>query len=267
MERPLLIGIAGGSGSGKTYLARKVLGMVGDAAALVSMDQYFRSVDGTRTVDPHDINFDHPAHLDLDGMVRDLEQLMRGEVAMTPSYDFATQTQTPEAIRTEPKPVIIVEGLFVLAEPVAHLFDLTVFLDVEADQRLIGRILRDVKERGSSLEWAIDRYQRFVRPSYEVFVDPTRQYADVVVDFTYRRAFFQELLAQTIAVVVKSKVPVQEGLRKLRDEQIALGLMPGRAMRPVGINILELAKICPEDVCPSVAPLPGVSPHIFGSTG
>lgn len=186
---------------------------------------------------------------------------------MTPSYDFATQTQTPEAIRTEPKPVIIVEGLFVLAEPVAHLFDLTVFLDVEADQRLIGRILRDVKERGSSLEWAIDRYQRFVRPSYEVFVDPTRQYADVVVDFTYRRAFFQELLAQTIAVVVKSKVPVQEGLRKLRDEQIALGLMPGRAMRPVGINILELAKICPADVCPSVAPMPAVSPHIFGSTG
>lgn len=265
--RPLMIGIAGGSGSGKTYLARKVLAQAGDAAALLSMDQYFRTVDGDRRLDPHDINFDHPAHLDLEGMVRDLTALRAGKPILAPAYDFATQLQTPRAIPIEPKPVILVEGLFVLAEPVVGIFDLTVFLEVAPDQRLVGRILRDVKERGSSLEWAIDRYQRFVRPSYQVFVEPTKQYADVVVDFTYRRAFFQELLARTIAFAVETRIPIQDMLNQWRQDVVSLGLMPGRSVRPVGLNVLDLAKICPEEMCPTVASEPSAEPRLFREDG
>ena len=196
-KRPVLIGIAGGSGSGKTYLAERAATDVGsDRVAVLSMDRYFRS-EGPGS-DPNLVNFDHPGHLDIDLMIRHLRSLRRGKAVWLPSYDFVTRKQAARADRMEPKPVIIVEGLFLLAEPVVSLMDLTCFLHVEPDQRLLGRILRDTHERNATVEEIVDRYQRFVRPSYQVFVEPTAQNADILVDFTYRRAFFAELLVHII---------------------------------------------------------------------
>ncbi len=199
-DSPVLLGIAGGSGSGKTYLARRIQQAAGpEQVSVLSMDQYFCSLtDEERRLDPRDINFDHPSHIDFELLAAHLQALRAGQRVLAPSYDFRSQRQTPDCIPVEPARVVVVEGLFILSHPLVRLFDLTVFLEVDADQRLIGRLLRDVDERDADIHWNIDRYQRFVRPGYDTFVKPTLLNADVVVDFTYRRRLFQELLVAAV---------------------------------------------------------------------
>ncbi|HEY8380398.1 MAG TPA: uridine kinase [Nannocystis sp.] len=229
-EQPVLIGIAGGSGSGKTYLARRIQREVGPQhVSVLSMDQYFRSLGPEeRRLDRRDINFDHPSHIDCELLQRHIEQLRAGQPVLAPSYDFRNQIQTPEAIRVEPARVIVVEGLFVLRPPLVELFDLTVFLDVDADQRLIGRLLRDLEERDSDVRWNIDRYQRFVRPGFEMFVQPTMLNADVVVDFTYRRIFFQELMVDLVRDYVSHGYDIRGLIRSVRNDRYQLGVQPRR---------------------------------------
>lgn len=224
---PVLLGIAGGSGSGKTYLARRIRDVVGpDGVAVLSMDQYFRTLSAEERRRPHDINFDHPSHIDTGALHRDLEALRRGESILAPIYDFRTQTQTAAAVPIAAAPVVVVEGLFILHEPLVGLFDLTVFLDVDADQRLIGRLLRDESERDGDLRWSIDRYQRFVRPGYDTFVAPTRNRADVVVDFTYRRLFFQELLCGMVRGYVIDGDELRDLIQRIRSDRWRPGVQP-----------------------------------------
>ena len=250
--RPVLIGIAGGSGSGKTYVARQVQQKVGERlVSLLSMDQYFRS-EGHK--DPADVNFDHPAHLDLDLMSAHLHQLKSGESVCAPHYDFRTMTQTFDATEVKPAPVILVEGLFVLASPIVELFDLTCFLDVEDDQRLLGRILRDTEERHADMHQIIDRYQRFVRPSYHVFVAPTKQNADIVVDFTYRRMFFTQLLIELAQDCVRPGFDLAGFVSEIRNESYRLGYKAQDAFMPVAIDIRDLAKAYPEYAFPAALP-------------
>lgn len=251
-QRPILIGIAGGSGCGKTYLSKKIRNEVGDEfVSVLSMDQYFV----TRTPDeinPHHINFDHPAHLDFEIMIQQIEKLKQGGEILAPSYDFRTMIQKQAAIKIKPTPIILVEGLFILAEPVVHLMDLTVFLDVDPDQRLLGRILRDLAERESKIENIVDRYQRFVRPSYHVFVAPTKQNADVIVDFTYRRAFFTQLLIHLVQQFSVGVLDVEKFMRTVRDETYQVRIRPEEGAMPLAVNILELAKAYPDTICPPV---------------
>ena len=242
-----MIGIAGGSGSGKTYLARAVAEAVGhDSVALLGMDQYFRTSPSER--DGADINFDHPAHLDFDLMTRHLRKLLAGHSVMVPEYDFRKKVQIPASVEGEAKPIIVVEGLFVLAPPMVKLFDITVFLDVETDQRLLGRILRDVRERASSVEEIVDRYQRFVRPSYDVFVAPTKQNADVVVDFTFRRILFAKLLILLLRTCVEEGFDLESFAQEMRAECHHLGFTPREGSMPVSIDIRKLARDYPESV-------------------
>jgi len=253
-SKPVLIGIAGGSGCGKTFLASEVRRQAGeDKISLLSMDQYFRS-DVPRGK-PEDINFDHPKHLDFHRMIKDIETLKSGESVTAPTYDFQRMVQTPDALVIEPAPAVIVEGLFVLAEPAVRLFDLTCFLHVDADERLLGRILRDVNERGSSIEQIIDRYQRFVRPSYQVFVAPTAQNADVVVDFTFRRAFFGQLLVHVIRDYVTGGFGFDDLVRSVRSENFQLGVRPESGSMPFTTDIFKLAKAFPEETFPGLRPL------------
>lgn len=233
-EVPVLIGIAGGSGSGKTYLARRIQRDVGAThVALLSMDQYFRSLSPEeRRLDPRDINFDHPSHIDSARLQADLERLRDGQAILAPCYDFRTQIQTPAAIAVEPRRVIVVEGLFLLSPPLCELFDLTVFLDVDADQRLIGRLLRDLDERDPDVRWNIDRYQRFVRPGFESFVQPTVLNADVVVDFTYRRIFFQELMVDLVRDYISHGYDIRGLISSVRNDRYQLGVQPRRGPTP-----------------------------------
>lgn len=151
-------------------------------------------------------------------------------------------------VEVAPKPIILVEGLFVLAQPMVKLLDITVFLDVETDQRLLGRILRDVRERASSVEEIVDRYQRFVRPSYDVFVAPTKQNADIVVDFTFRRILFTKLLILLLQTYMELGFDIESFTKELRVECDHLGFTPREGSMPVSIDIRKLARAYPESV-------------------
>ncbi|AIE86595.1 uridine kinase family protein [Fimbriimonas ginsengisoli] len=242
---PILIGVAGGSGSGKTWLARQVCALVGEGAGLVSMDQYFRTEDSP---DVKGVNFDHPSHLDIDQLVGDLRKIRAGESVRLPSYDFRRMVQTPEAIELPPCKVVIVEGLFVLSAPIVDLLDFTCFLGVDKDQALLGRLLRDFDERSHDVSQTIDRYQRFVRPSYEVFVAPTRHNADVVIDFTFRRAYFTELLATMVREIIHSNLDVETFSQAVRSDNYRLGYKADESVMPATVDIRELARIYPEHV-------------------
>lgn len=247
MNRPLIIGIAGGSGSGKTYLAREISEAVQGHVSVLSMDQYFRDTD---TVNPHNVNFDHPAHLDFALMMRHLKMLRSGKSVNAPSYDFKSMRRTPHNIVIRATRVIIFEGLFALAEPVASLCDITCFLNVATDERLLGRILRDTRERGATIEGVVDRYQRFVRPSYAVFVEPTKQNADIVVDFTYRRSLFSKLLTHLITDTISAQIDPDDFVAGIRQQGYSVGANREGGYMPLSIDILRLAKAYPESVMP-----------------
>lgn len=250
--QPLLVGIAGGSGSGKTYFAHQIANALGrENAEVLSMDQYFLTpADG---VDKRDINFDHPAHLDLALLTEHLTNLKRGEAVLTPKYDFATMRRLDGESPMGDKPVIIVEGLFVLASPFSLMLDILIFLDVDADQRLLGRILRDVRERGATTEELVDRYQRFVRPSYNVFVEPTKQNADLVADFTFRRIFLTELVTGMLHDYISGRVDVAAFKERMREECHHLGFTPRDGSMPITVDLFELSKVFPESVSTRVS--------------
>jgi len=246
--KTVFVGIAGGSGSGKTYLARRVMELAGEGvAAVISMDQYFRT---PPAIDSAEINFDHPNHLDLDLLHDHITELAQGKSVTTPTYDFATRQQTLRALPIPPVPVVIVEGLFVLSSPIVDLLDISCFLDVSDDQRLLGRILRDTRERGGNVANLIDRYQRFVRPSYHVFVAPTKQNADVVVDFTYRRALFTHMLAHIVRDYAAGQVDLVGMMRDIGSENNTLGYRADQSVMPMAIDIRELGRAFPESVLP-----------------
>jgi uridine kinase len=260
--QPLLIGVAGGSGSGKSYFAREVRAHVGlESVSVVSMDQYFVTEDhGSR----RDVNFDHPSHLDIDLMISHLRHLRKGHAVDAPAYDFRSMKRLDKGFHVEPRPIVIVEGLFVLAHPIVDHLDLTCFLDVEQDQRLLGRILRDVEERDATIEEIVDRYQRFVRPSYHVFVAPSMQNADIVVDFTYRRHFFMHLLSTWLSSYISGEIRSEDLIGHIRSETYALGYRPQESYMPMAVDIRQLAKAYPQNAYPAAAPAePQGEPRLF----
>lgn len=256
LPQTLFLGIAGGSGSGKTHLAKRVRELAGsDHVAIISMDQYFRT-SGAESSD--DINFDHPNHLDLDLLTGHLAELRAGRTVVTPSYNFSQRRRLDEVKQVDPVSVVVVEGLFVLSSPVLDCLDMTCFLDVADDQRLLGRILRDVNEREHSVDTIVERYQRFVRPSYHVFVAPSRQNADIVVDFTYKRALFARLLAHVVLDYANGSLDLPALLQELRGEHYTLGYRADESIMPIAIDIRRLAEAYPEHAFPkSAAPNQG----------
>ena len=249
-NRPLVIGIAGGSGCGKTHLAKDIAKAVGEENVLIlSMDQYFCSTDD-HNVDAANINFDHPKHLDFPLIINHIRHLQEGKPVFAPGYDFRHMERVWATEPTCPKPIIIVEGLFVLADPVVQMCDLACYLDVAADERLLGRIMRDTDERGVTTEQVIDRYQRFVRPSYEIFVRPTKQNADVVVDFTYRRSLFTHFISHMIKDCLNGHVKTEEFVASLRQDAFIPGVERSQPYMPLTTDIMLLAKAYPESITP-----------------
>lgn len=180
---PLVIGIAGGTGSGKTTVANVILSRVGaDRITLLAHDSYYRDLEDLPRAQRHLINFDHPDSLETDLMVRQLEALRRWETVQVPIYDFTRHTRTAQTQRLEPQPVILVEGILVFAEEaLRRLFDVKIFVDTDADIRFIRRLERDIAERGRTVESVIQQYQTTVRPMHLEFVEPSKRYADVIV--------------------------------------------------------------------------------------
>ena len=178
----LVIGIAGGSGSGKTTLLKNLLEKFGENATVISHDNYYRRHDELTYEERCGLNYDEPAAFETDLMVQQLDQLRHGESIDCPVYDFTIHNRSNETIRIHPSKVILVEGILIFENPqLRELMDIRIFVDADADIRLCRRIKRDVNKRGRSLESVLLQYQQTVKPMHELYVEPSKKYANLVV--------------------------------------------------------------------------------------
>ena len=181
MEKILVIGIAGGTGSGKTTLMNNLINEFRDHVTLLSHDNYYKRHDELTYEERCRLNYDEPAALETDLMAAHLDQLRRGEAIECPVYDFTQHNRSDKTIRIVPRKVIIVEGILIFEnKELRDLMDIRIFVDTDADVRLCRRILRDVEERGRSLESVLSQYQNTVKP-HEMYVEPSKKFANIIV--------------------------------------------------------------------------------------
>lgn len=181
-DRPLFIGLAGGSGSGKTTIAEEVVDRLDGRVALLHHDAYYRNMVDLTFEERTRVNYDHPSSLETELLVEHLESLRSGLPIEHPVYDFATHLRSDETRRIEPARVVIVEGILVLSDAqLRSELDLKIFVDTDADLRLARRLERDIAERGRSVESVINQYFATVRPMHLEFVEPSRRYSDLII--------------------------------------------------------------------------------------
>ena len=182
MEDILVIGIAGGTGSGKTTLMNNLIQHFSGMITVLSHDNYYRRLDHLEMEQRNQVNYDHPDALETELMVEHLRQLRSGEAIDCPIYDFTVHNRSDETLRITPQKVIIVEGILIFAdEALRDLMDIRIFVDTDADVRLCRRIKRDVNKRGRTLESVLQQYQTTVKPMHEKFIEPSKKYANIVV--------------------------------------------------------------------------------------
>lgn len=198
--KPLIIGIAGGSGSGKSTVARNVADSLGEASvAFIEMDAYYRDFRGLSLEERHRINWDHPDAFDLDLLADQLATLSAGRSIDQPLYDFGTHARSDTVRRVDPADVIVIDGILLLAdERVRNQCDVKVFVDADADIRLVRRIRRDTLVRSRSLESVLDQYEQTVQPMHLQFVEPSKRYADIIVPRGGSNLIAIEMLAAKI---------------------------------------------------------------------
>ena len=182
MDNILVIGIAGGSGSGKTTLMKRLVERFGNHVSVLSHDNYYKRHDELTFEERAVLNYDEPDALDTSLLVYQLDQLRHGMAIDCPVYDFTLHNRSNETIHVKPEKVIIVEGIMIFVDPdLRSLMDIKIFVDTDADIRLCRRIKRDVNKRGRSLESVINQYKQTVKPMHEMYVEPSKKFADLVV--------------------------------------------------------------------------------------
>lgn len=182
MEKVIVIGIAGGTGSGKSTMIGKIEEQFHDEITILSHDFYYKRHDDISFEDRKLLNYDHPNSFDTDLMIDHIRRLKNWEAIERPVYDFTIHNRIDETVRVSPSKVIIVEGILIFEnKELLDLFDIKVFIDTDADVRIIRRILRDVRERGRTLESVINQYLTTVKLMHEQFVDPSKKYADIII--------------------------------------------------------------------------------------
>ena len=178
----LVIGIAGGTGSGKTTLMNNLIKAFQEDVTILSHDNYYKRHDDLTYEERCQLNYDEPAALETDLMAQHLELLRQGQAIDCPVYDFTQHNRSDETIRIEPRKVIIVEGILIFEnQPLRDLMDIRIFVDTDSDVRLCRRIKRDVNKRGRSLESVLQQYQETVKPMHEMYVEPSKKYANIIV--------------------------------------------------------------------------------------
>lgn len=182
-KKPIIIGVAGGTASGKTTVSEAILDRVKrDRIAFIQHDSYYKDLSHLPLAERRVMNFDHPDSLENELLIRHLRELQGGRVVEVPVYDFGSYTRLSETRRVDPKPVILVEGILVFVDKALRdTMDVKIYVDTPADTRFIRRLERDINERGRSLRSVIDQYQSTVRPMHLEFVEPSKRYADVII--------------------------------------------------------------------------------------
>ncbi|MBF7093927.1 uridine kinase [Streptococcus sp. HF-1907] len=182
-KKPIIIGVTGGSGGGKTSVSRAILSNFPDEnIAMIEHDSYYKDQSHLTFEERVKTNYDHPLAFDTDLMIEQLNELIEGRPVDIPVYDYTQHTRSDQTIRMEPQDVIIVEGILVLEDKrLRDLMDIKLFVDTDDDIRIIRRIKRDMEERGRSLDSIIEQYTEVVKPMYHQFIEPTKRYADIVI--------------------------------------------------------------------------------------
>jgi uridine kinase len=199
--RPIVIGVAGGTGSGKTTVANQILERVGaEHITYIPHDAYYRDHSHLPPDERDQVNYDHPNSLETELLINHLKELRAGQAVEIPVYDFTTHTRTQQTRYVEPAPVILVEGILVFAEPdLRELFDVRLYVDTDADVRFIRRLRRDIEERGRSVQSVCEQYLATVRPMHLEFVEPSKRYANVI----FPEGGFNEVAVDMIAARIR----------------------------------------------------------------
>lgn len=179
----LIIGIAGGTGSGKTTVVNQIVNELPETeVGIISQDSYYKQNVGMSYEERSKINFDHPRAIDFELMVQHLKDLKAGKTIEQPVYSFVTHNRTEDTIITHPRKVMIVEGILILNnQELRDLFDVKIFVHADSDERLIRRLKRDIAERGRDMEEVLNRYQTTLKPMHQQFIEPTKEYADIII--------------------------------------------------------------------------------------
>ncbi|SEA95497.1 uridine kinase [Thalassobacillus cyri] len=206
-ERPVVIGVAGGTGSGKTSVTRSVIQRFADKPLLmIEQDYYYKDQYHLPMEERLKTNYDHPLAFDNDLLIEHLKQLIQEKPIEKPVYDYKMHTRSNESIHVEPREVIIVEGILVLEdERLRDLMDIKVFVDTDADVRIIRRLMRDIKERGRSIDSVIEQYINVVRPMHLQFVEPTKRYADIIIPEGGQNHVAIDLMATKIKTILEER--------------------------------------------------------------
>jgi uridine kinase len=183
LDKITIIGIAGGTGSGKTTVVRKIVeALPPHFVAVVPLDSYYNDTTGMTPEERSDINFDHPDAFDWKLLIKHVNELRNGHAVEQPTYSYIISNRLPETIYVEPKPVIIIEGIMTLINKrLRDMMDLKIFVDCDPDERLIRNIQRDTIDRGRTVSMVVDRYLKVLKPMHEQFIEPTKRFADVII--------------------------------------------------------------------------------------
>ncbi|MDM5199895.1 uridine kinase [Fictibacillus enclensis] len=207
VQKPIVIGVAGGSGSGKTTVAKEIYRQFADQSILIiEQDSYYRDQSDKTMAERLKTNYDHPLAFDNDLLISQLNALLEFKSIEKPVYDYTAHTRSDKIIPVEPKDVIILEGILILEdERLRDLMDIKLFVDTDADVRIIRRMVRDTRDRGRTLESVIDQYTSVVRPMHNQFIEPTKRYADIIIPEGGQNRVAIDLMVTKIQTILEEK--------------------------------------------------------------
>lgn len=183
MKKPFVIGVAGGSGSGKTTFAKRLKQRFPDQIAMVSCDNYYLARENMSLEERKKQNYDSPEAFEFDLMIGQIQALKNGEDILCPVYDFTLHTRSQEVLPIQAKPVIVIDGILIFSEPrLRELMDMRIYVETDADERILRRVRRDMRERGRDLDGIIAQYLTTVKPMHNTYVEPTKAYADIIIN-------------------------------------------------------------------------------------
>lgn len=205
-KKPIVIGIAGGTGSGKTSIANQIMDTFkGKSVLLIQQDAYYKDQTHLTFEERKKTNYDHPRAFDSDLLMKHLNALRNNEYIDVPVYDYALHTRSDKVLRVEPKEVILVEGILVLENSfLRELMDIKIFVDTEADIRILRRMVRDIKDRGRSVDSVVDQYLSAVRPMHNQFVEPSKMHADIIIPEGGENRVAIDLVSSKIEMILEN---------------------------------------------------------------